>query len=679
MGSITEMATSAPGQSSVRPLNCAPLAQTLKLNGYNTAQFGKCHEVPTWQNSQVGPFDGWPTQSGFDHFYGFVAAETNQYYPTLTEGTTPVEPPKTPEDGYHFTEDMTDRTIGWIKQQKALAPHKPFFVYWAPGATHAPHHVSDEWSDKYAGKFAMGWDELRKQTIARQKDMGIVPEDAELTERSEGIPAWDEMSDELKPVLERQMEVYAGFLEQTDHELGRVIDTLDELEVLGKTLIYYIIGDNGASAEGSLKGTLNEYTVVNGFNDIETEEFLIENIDKLGSPLSYNHYAVGWAHAMDTPYQWTKQVASHWGGTRNGLVVHWPEGIESKGDIRPQFSHVIDVAATILEAAGIPQPDFVNGIQQKPYEGSSMMSSFDHPEAPDIRSTQYFEMVGNRGIYHKGWTAVTQHRIPWQAGFQETPPFDDDVWELYEPGDWSQANDVSAQNPKMLHYLQRLWLIEATKYNVLPIDDRLLERTNADIAGRPQLIKGNRQVLFGGMGRLSEYSVLALKNKSYAITAEVEVADDSTNGVIVTQGGITGGWSLYLKDGLPTFCHNLLGIEYTYLRAGSLLASGTHQIRVEFDYDGGGAAKGGEFTLYIDGESGGSARVERTTPFVYSADETLDIGSDDASAVSEEYTPRTSRFAGTVNWVELAIDEAADDADNYLHSDERFRVAMAIQ
>jgi arylsulfatase len=655
------------------------LAQTLKLNGYNTAQFGKCHEVPTWQNSQVGPFDGWPTQSGFDHFYGFVAAETNQYYPTLTEGTTPVEAPKTPEEGYHFTEDMTDRTIGWIKQQKALAPHKPFFVYWAPGATHAPHQVSDEWSDKYAGKFAMGWDKLREQTIARQKDIGIVPEDAELTERSKGIPAWDEMSDELKPVLERQMEVYAGFLEQTDHELGRVIDTLDELEVLGNTLIYYIIGDNGASAEGSLTGTLNEYTVVNGFNNIETEEYLIENVGKIGSPLSYSHFAVGWAHAMDTPYQWTKQVASHWGGTRNGLVVHWPEGIESKGDIRPQFSHVIDVAPTILEAVGIPQPDFVNGIQQKPYEGSSMKSTFDEPEAPDVRSTQYFEMVGNRGIYHKGWTAVTQHRIPWQTGIEETPPFDDDVWELYEPGDWSQANDVSDQNPQMLHHLQRLWLIEATKYNVLPLDDRMLERTNPDIAGRPQLIKGNRQVLFEGMGRLSEYSVLALKNRSYAITAEIEVADGSANGVIVCQGGITGGWTLYLKDGLPTFCHNFLGIEYTYLRTRSPLPAGTHQVRVEFDYDGGGVAKGGVFTIYTEGEAGGSARVERTTPFVYSADETLDLGLDDASAVSEEYTPGTSRFTGRVKWVELAIDEDAEDADNYLNSEERFRVAMAIQ
>ncbi|MEL7209916.1 MAG: sulfatase-like hydrolase/transferase, partial [Actinomycetota bacterium] len=405
---------------------------------------------------------------------------------------------KTPEEGYHFTEDITDRSIGWIKQQKALMPDKPFFMYWAPGATHAPHHVPNEWSDKYRGRFAGGWDALREETLERQKQMGVVPDDAELTERHDGIPGWDETDDDLKPVLERQMEIYAGFLEHTDHHLGRIIDTLDELEILDDTLVYYIIGDNGASAEGSLQGTFNEYVVINGLNEVETTEFMTERIDQFGTPEAYNHYAVGWAHAMNTPFQWTKQVASHWGGTRNATIVHWPNGIEASGEIRPQFSHVIDVAPTILEAAGIPAPDFVNGIQQKPLEGTSMSGTFDQAAAGDVRSTQYFEMVGNRGIYHNGWTAVTKHRTPWLAGAQEMPAFDDDVWELYEPGDWSQAHDVSAEHPDHLHDLQRLWLIEAVKYNVLPLDDRLLERANADIAGRPQLIKGNRQKLFGG-------------------------------------------------------------------------------------------------------------------------------------------------------------------------------------
>ena len=341
----------------------------------------------------------------------------------------------------------------------------------------------------------------------RQKELGVVPQDTELTERGEGIPAWDEMPDELKTILERQMEIYAGFLEHTDVQLGKLIDTLEDLEILDDTLIYYIIGDNGASAEGSLQGTFNEYVVINGFNDLETPEFLMEKIAQFGGPEAYNHYAVGWAHAMDAPYQWTKQVASHWGGTRNGTIVHWPNGIESKGEIRSQFFHVIDVAPTVLEAAGLPEPKFVNGIQQKPYEGFSMSETFDNADATEIHTTQYFEMVGNRGIYHNGWTACTKHRTPWLAGAQEMPAFDDDVWELYSPDDWSQASNLAAEMPDKLRELQRLWLIEAVKYDVLPLDDRMIERGNPDIAGRPQLIQGNRQLLFGGMGRLTEWSV----------------------------------------------------------------------------------------------------------------------------------------------------------------------------
>ena len=355
MGSITEMATSAPGQNSLRPLDAAPLAETLKLNGYSTAQFGKCHEVPPWLTSPMGPFDQWPTGSGFEYFYGFLGGETNQYYPTMFEGTNPIEAPSTPEEGYHFTEDMAEKATKWIRQQKALMPDKPFFVYWAPGATHAPHHVPPEWSDKYKGKFSRGWDKLREETVARQKELGAVPQEAELTERSDGIPAWDEMPDELKPILERQMEIYAGFLEHTDLQVGKLIDTLEDLEILDSTLIYYILGDNGASAEGSLQGTFNEYIILNGFSDLETPEFLMENIERFGGPESYNHYAVGWAHAMDTPYQWTKQVASHWGGTRNATIVHWPGGIESKNEFRSQFFHVIDIAPTVLEVTGLPE------------------------------------------------------------------------------------------------------------------------------------------------------------------------------------------------------------------------------------------------------------------------------------------------------------------------------------
>jgi arylsulfatase len=475
------------------------------------------------------------------------------------------------------------------------------------------------------------------------------------------------------------MEIYAGFLEHTDVHLGRVVDALEDLEILDDTLIYYIIGDNGASAEGSLQGTFNEYVVINGLNDLESTEFLIENIDKFGGPEAYNHYASSWSHAMDTPFQWTKQVASHWGGTRNATIVHWPNGIESKGEIRSQFSHVIDVAPTILAAAGLPHPLFVNGIQQKPIEGFDMTESFDNADVPEFHTTQYFEMVGNRGVYHNGWTACTKHRTPWLAGVQTMPAFDDDVWELYSPDDWSQSNNLAAEMPDKLHELQRLWLIEAVKYNVLPLDDRMLERANPDIAGRPQLIQGKRQLLFGGMGRLSEYSVLSTKNKSHSITAEVIVPEDGAEGVIVVQGGVTGGWSIYVKDGKPKYCYNFLGLEHYYVTGEQALPAGQHQVRMEFDYDGGGIGKGGTVTLYVDGDQVGQGRLKQTEPFIYSADETLDIGVDDASSVSPDYTQKTSHFTGEVNWVEIDIDEAAEDTDHLITEEERYRVAMGRQ
>ncbi len=420
-----------------------------------------------WQTSPMGPFDNWPSGGGgFEYFYGFIGGETNQYAPAIYHNTTPIEPDRTPEEGYHFTEDMTDHAIDWIRQQKALMADKPFFVYFAPGATHAPHHVPTEWSDKYKGQFDDGWDALRERTFARQKDLGVIPGDAELTARPAEIPAWDDMPDAMNPVLARQMEVYAGFMEHTDHHVGRLIDAIDDLGILDDTLVYYIIGDNGASAEGTPNGTFNELMTLNGVTTIETPEFLTARIDKFGTPEAYNHYAVGWAHAMDTPYQWTKQVASHWGGTRNGTIVHWPGGIKAKGEIRTQFSHVIDIAATVLDVAGLPEPSFVHGIQQMPYHGRSMRPSFDDTSAPEHRETQYFEMFVNRGIYHKGWTAVTRHSTPWVMA--ALPPLDDDRWELYAPDDWTQAHDLAAEQPDRLRDLQRLFLIEATKYNVLP-------------------------------------------------------------------------------------------------------------------------------------------------------------------------------------------------------------------
>jgi arylsulfatase len=675
MGGITEIATSAPGYTSLRPNTAAPLAETLKLNGYSTAQFGKCHEVPVWETSPMGPFDHWPHPGGgFEYFYGFIGGETNQWYPAIYEFNKPVEPDRTPEEGYHFTEDMTDKAISWIRSQKSLMGDKPFFAYFAPGATHAPHHVAPEWSEKYRGRFDHGWDRLREETFARQKDLGVVPADADLTARPAEIPAWDEIPDDLKPVLARQMEIYAGFLEHTDHHVGRLIDTLRDLEILDDTLIYYIIGDNGASAEGDVHGCFNELINLNGANALQTTEFMVSRIDDFGTAKAYNHYAVGWAHAMCTPYQWTKQIASHWGGTRNGTIVHWPNGINSKGEVRNQFCHVIDVAPTVLEAAGLPEPTSVNGVLQIPYEGVSMRYAFDDAEAPGRHETQYFEMFCNRGIYHNGWTAVTRHSTPWVMA--PMPALDDDVWELYADTDWTQAHDLAAEQPERLAQLQRLWLLEVSKYNVLPLDDRRVERFNSDIAGRPVLVRGDKQLLFAGMGRLSENSVLNLKNKSHAVTAQIEVPDGGANGVIIAQGGEFGGWSLYLLDGRPRYCYNLFGIQRFYVGADEAVPAGDHQVRIEFAYDGGGLGKGGTATLHVDGNQVGEGRIEGTVPMVFSADETADLGADTASPVADDY-PDPSQFTGRINWVQLDIGE--DDHDHLISPEERLRVAMTRQ
>jgi arylsulfatase len=681
MGGITEIATGAPGYNSVLPNTCSPVARTLKFNGYATAQFGKCHEVPVWETSPAGPFEAWPTGGGgFEYFYGFIGGEANQWYPSLYEGTTPVEPKHTPQEGYHLMEDMTDKAINWIGQQKALMPDKPFFVYFAPGATHAPHHVPKEWADKYKGKFHQGWDKLREETFARQKKLGVVPQDCQLTQRHKEIPAWDEMPAALKPVLVRQMEIYAGFLEYADHHVGRLIDSLKKLNILDDTLIYYIIGDNGASAEGTLNGTYNEMINFNGAAALETPEFLMARMDKLGGPDSYNHYAVGWAHAMDTPYQWTKQVASHWGGTRNGLIVHWPKGIKEKGGLRSQFHHVIDVAPTILEVAGLPEPLSVNGVQQRPIEGVSMTYSFNDAKAAERHETQYFEMFGNRGIYHKGWTAVTQHAIPWLLLGQKTPAFDDDNWELYDTTkDWSQANNLAKQMPEKLYELQRLWLIEATRYNVLPLDDRGIERANPDIAGRPVLIKGDSQILFGSMGRLSENSVVNIKNKSHSVTAEIVVPPTGAEGVIVAQGGNIGGWSLYAKGGKLKYCYNLLGIEYFYAESGSPLPAGEHQVRMEFAYAGGGLGKGGTATLYMDGKEVGETKVAATAAMVFSADDGCDVGEDTGSPVSPDYGSRGNAFSGLVKGVQIAIAKDAVSVDHLVSPEQAIHIAMARQ
>jgi arylsulfatase len=680
MGCITEMATSAPGYSSLRPNTKAPLAEILKLNGYATAQFGKCHEVPTWQTGPTGPFDQWPTGGGgFEYFYGFLGGECNQYEPELFEGTTPVTPPRTAEEGYHLTEDLADHAINWVRQQKALIGNtKPFFMYFAPGATHAPHHVPKEWADKYKGKFDHGWDRQRELTFARQKALGVIPADAELTKRHGEIPAWNAMSDELKPVLAREMEVYAGFLEHADHQVGRLVDALEDLGVLDDTLVYYIIGDNGASAEGNLQGTFNEMVFLNGITGIETPEFLKAHIDEFGSPAAYNHYAVGWAHAMCTPYQWTKQVASHWGGTRNAAIVHWPNGIKAKGELRHQFAHVIDVAPTILEAAGLPEPEMVHGVTQSPMEGMSMRYSFDDAKGPERHDVQYFEMFGNRGIYYKGWSAVTKHRTPWVPTATGAIPFDKDVWELYDgTKDWTQAHDLAKEMPDKLTELHLMFAIEAVKYNVFPLDDRLVERIDPAVSGRPELVKGHSQLFFAGTGRLPEAAVVSIKNGSFSVTAEVDVRDKPAEGVILAQGGRFGGWSLYAKDGKATFAYNWFGLELYRTQAEEPIPAGEHQVRAEFAYDGGGVGKGGNVTLYYDGKAVGRGRVEQTQPLAFSAEETTDVGHESGSLVTTDYPARNGHFSGKIHWVQL--DVGKDNFSHLIKPEDRLRVMMTRQ
>ena len=685
MGGITEIATGAPGYCSVLPNTMSPLAKTLKLNGYNTAQFGKCHEVPVWETSPVGPFNAWPTGGGgFEYFYGFIGGEANQWYPTLYEGTTPVEPEKTPEEGYHLMEDMTNKAMAWISQQKALAPDKPFFVYFAPGATHAPHHVPKEWADKYKGKFDQGWDKLRKETFARQKKLGVIPADCQLTPRHGEIPAWDEMPEGFKPFLRREAEVYAGYMEYTDHQVGRMLDGLKKLGVFEDTLVYYIIGDNGASAEGGVNGCFNEMSYFNGLQSFETPEYLSARLEKLGGPESYNHYAVGWAHAMNTPYQWTKQVASHWGGTRNGTIVSWPKGIQAKAEIRSQFSHVIDVAPTVLEAAGIPQPFAVDGIQQDPIEGTSMLYAFNDAKAAEQHETQYFEMFGNRGIYHKGWTAVTHHRTPWAALNVKPPAFDDDVWELYDTTkDWSQAKDLSKENPQKLHELQRLWLIEATRYKVLPIDDRLLEKMNPDIrrAADPDQGKEPDVIRRHGptVGELhSEHQV----NKSHTVSipsAESWCRKKAPRASSLPRAPTSVAGACTPRTASSSTATTGAGSRHFIVGSEKAIPAGEHQVRMEFAYAGGGLGKGGMATLFIDGKKAGEGEIEATLAIVFSADDGCDVGEDTGAPVSPDYGSQGNAFNGEVKGVLLSIADDPANADHMVTAEDALRVAMARQ
>jgi arylsulfatase len=649
-GAIMELATAFPGNTGIRPQSVAPLAEMLRLNGYSTAAFGKYHETPPWEVSASGPYDRWPTHSGFDKFYGFIGGETNQWAPAIYDGTIRVEHPKDPN--YHFTTDMTNQAINWMNAQKTLTPDKPFYVYFATGATHAPHHVPQEWIDKYKGKFDQGWDKLREETFARQKALGVIPQDARLTTRPNEIPAWDDQTPEQKKLFARQMETFAGFAEHTDHEVGRLVEALEKMGEMDNTLFFYIVGDNGASAEGGPEGTYNEMMALNGI--IGKASQMMDHVDDWGSPKTFPHYAVGWAWAGDTPFQWTKQIASHFGGTRNGMVVHWPDRIKAKGEVRSQFTHVVDIAPTVLEAAGLPFPNSVNGTEQTPFNGVSFLYSFDDAKAADRHMTQYFEMFGNRAIYHKGWVAATRHSIPWLM--VKNPPLQDDVWELYNVDeDFSQANDLAAQNPEKLKELQAIFDEEAVKNHVFPIDDRRAERFDAGIAGRPDVMgKRTSLTVYEGMTGLMENVFINTKNRSYTVQADVELPDASTNGVIISQAGRFGGWSLYMKEGKVHHEYNFFGLERTNISSAEALSAGKHVIKYEFVFDGGHPGAGGKCSLSVDDQQVAEGQIPKTQPFAFSGDEGADVGMDGETPVSNDYKESDNKFTGKIEKITIS-------------------------
>jgi arylsulfatase A-like enzyme len=671
MGSVTETATAFPGQTGQRPNSVAPLAEMLRLNGYSTAAFGKSHETAVWEVSPSGPTDRWPTRSGFDKFYGFIGGETNQWAPLLYDGMAQVELPKDPN--YHFMTDMTNRAIAWMQYQKSLTPDKPFFIYFAPGATHAPHHVPKEWIGKYRSKFDQGWDVLREETLARQKRLGVVPPDTKLAPKPQGIKDWASLTDDERKLFARQMEVFAGYGEYADTEIGRLVKAIADTGELDNTLIFYIVGDNGASAEGGLVGLYNETTYFNGVH--ETVQDILAHYDELGGPATYNHYAAGWAVAGDTPFTWTKQVASSYGGTRNGMVIRWPTRITAKGELRAQWHHVIDVAPTILESAGLPEPKSVNGTVQTPIEGVSMVYSFADAKAPSTHTTQYFEILANRSIYHDGWLAGTVHRVPWE--FRPRTALENDVWELYDTrADFSLADDLAGKRPEKLAELQALFLREAVKYSVLPLDDRVIERVNPATAGRPDLMAGRTSLtVHEGMTGMSENVFINVKNRSHTITAEVETREAAANGVILAQAGRFGGWSLYTKNGLPTYTYNWLGMQQYTVTSKEPLPTGKATIRFEFVYDGGGIGKGGTGKLLVDGKEVASGRIERTHCCLFSVDDGADVGADEGTAVSDAYQS-PFKFNGKIEKVSIQLQEGKK-AD--LDESERARNAAAIK
>lgn len=674
-GGIMEIGVGYPGYNTLVRKSCGTIGQILKYNGYNTAWFGKNHNVPDWHTSQAGPFDLWPVGLGFEYFYGFVGGDTSQWSPAIVENTRPVEPPENDPD-YNFDEDMAKRAINWIRMQNAVAPDKPFFCYYATGTAHAPHHAPKPWIDKFKGKFSQGWDEVRQETLTRQKKLGVVPQGTKLTKRSAGIRAWDSLNDKEKELYAHMMEVYAGALSHADHQFGKIIDAIEDIGELDNTLIIYIQGDNGASAEGSPDGLLNEMTF---FNNIEVPfDEVYKRKDELGGPNTFNHYPIGWAHAMDTPFQWTKQVASHFGGTRNGMVISWPQKIKHVGQICSQFHHVIDITPTILDAAGLPAPDSIDGITQEPMDGVSLAYTWEDTDAESKRTTQYFEMFANRALYDNGWVACTTPPIaPWVSVIDAVDVIEGYDWELYHiDEDFSESNNLVEQYPDKLKELQRLFYIEAVKNDVLPLDNSKVERL--DVKNRPSLTAGrNKFTYYDNMTRIPEGSAPDLKNKSFGISAVVEIPEGGAEGLLMTQGGRFCGVGLYVLKSKPVFVYNLADVERYRVESPDPLLPGKHVVTLDFNYAGDGLGKGGTATLSVDGDAVASSEFPRTIAFRMSLDETLDIGQDTGTPVSEDYEV-PFEFTGEIEKVTIQItDHELTEAQLQQYRQQQVKAALS--
>jgi arylsulfatase len=671
MGSVAELATAFPGQTSERPNSKAPLAEVMKLNGYNTAMFGKSHEFTPWELSASGPFGQWPTGAGFERFYGTLSGEADLFAPPLHDNLTLVDVPN--DTNYYYQTDLADHAISWIRAQKSMTPDRPFFIYYAAPGTHAPSQVPKEWRDKYKGKFDQGWDKYREQILARQKTLGIVPPNTQLTPKPPEMQDWEKLTADQKKVFLRQQEIFAAYAEITDHEVGRVLQAIEDMGVMDNTLIIYITGDNGSSANGGPNGRFNSlYT----YNQIpETLEDQLRHLDDFGGPHSDMTPPLGWAIADNTPFAWAQGITSY-GGTTNGVVIHWPKVIKAKGEVRPQYHHLIDIAPTVLEAARLPEPKVVNGTPQKPIEGVSMVYSFTDAQAKSPHTVQYAEFMGNRGIYKDGWYATTLHKAPWDA--QPRSSLDKDKWELYNTADdFSCANDVAARHSHKLKELQEAFLIEAARYNVLPLDDRIYERFNPAVAGRPDLLAGRMSLaVYEGMVGMKENAFINTKNHSYSVTADLDVPQSGASGVILAQGGVHAGWSFYIKDGMPKYAYNYLG-AVTTIASQERLPAGRVTIRYEFAYDGGKPGSGGTGSLFINGKKVASGRIERTIPFLFGV-ETADVGMDLYTPVTPDYKKGDNKFTGKINkvTVELKKMNASDEEAAKKASSEAVKFAV---